>query len=786
MGQNWIPQKGQSWVPPMGTPDDGSKLGTPNWSKLGNPNGSTLGPTPQWVFRCVFYTRRRECCCSEALRRFRAGCKLEDGTLDIDHNAIKMLERSLSFTNHTVEMEHKSFSDLTASATAGADHGAAVTGNVCRRLRKFHMDQGGADPARSSTPMVAAAEPSEGLTYGELRAVECAKDKQSCAALSEAADLSELERKALQEAQASHRLLDEIYQQSPKTMYTNYITSQEKNRGVKRSRVEYAARVQELSKRFDETPRLQEAWKTLWEAAKRRKAQHQRSQPVAVPRARGREPAEGSHAAARRPIWPAVLQVPDQQSEMPIAPAVLARFFNSEWKVLSRWQDEEKALVTKAMVPSDCPDGTRVEHKFRELVGCPRALRNICLHDVADEVTFHQVRAGLNQILDENRDLAKRVELLLELRGTRFGARTAIKYVLVGEPVWNPKVQTLVRVLPTGRETDSNGFTTTLRAPPFELVMAKARSRLCLPAPAPAAFLALFHETSDEVCAQLADFEGHQRNWSGSILSHKIKTGTGDLLHMLVEGKGEAVPLRSKVKGSMPQDLVSSALGGAGSKDAENPVAAGRRRGLQQAGQHNPGSFAQVAGAAAAAGVAVEGETGVGDVGDHDVPEGPPPDGVGGTDGVDEPPEDVDEVIALGIDAVPAGLEEPAEVEPALDEAGADELRALDGAPVVEEDQDEPEPAALPPYMKDELGNISVLPPSYTQRVGRLFFSLSKSPGTIIATCYQHAPGCKQFFPLSKYGEEDAIAWILRGEAMADGATSDDKEAAAASHKVDL
>ena len=112
---------------------------------------------------------RRACCCSEALRRFRAFVGNKDQlTTNRGKVQVRCLEDSLSFSNHPVEQEHKIFGDLSESATSGSAHAHASFNLVCQRVRVQHQKKVGTDPRKEVEPSFRPGEATYGVTYAGL------------------------------------------------------------------------------------------------------------------------------------------------------------------------------------------------------------------------------------------------------------------------------------------------------------------------------------------------------------------------------------------------------------------------------------------------------------------------------------------------------------------------------------------------------------------------------------------------------------------------------------------
>lgn len=341
-------------------------------------------------------------------------------------------------------------------------------------------------------------------------------------------------------------VLEKLGGGNPKMMYTNFKMHAEVAIRGPRSACDSKTRRSQLQKQYDDDPRIRETWKELFRVVQNRKKRG----AIAGQQDRG----DVGAIVQSDKVWPSRLHPEGRVANVPIHTDVLANTYKDRFGSLKALDSHEasvgKACTIGKAVAAESIDIQGLPPRWGSLWGCVGGLHNVCQRSVPNLRSYTDWGQALNKLVQQRKGIdARTAELVLAIEGVKVGAPKAFTYVLLGQPVFSPVVQTYIRCYDLAREPapDTHFVCEEPAGPNWTLRLAVHPSRLSLPASD--RFKCLWHETSDELCKRLSSYDA-DRQWFVSVLQYEIVEGP-TLLDMKVTGvleTTEMLKLRGKAK----------------------------------------------------------------------------------------------------------------------------------------------------------------------------------------------------------------------------------------------
>ena len=310
---------------------------------------------------CEEFIAYPEECLPHACRKLRNLVGEADlWTGDVGKQIVEMLEKTMTFSTHPVEVEHKAMKDELSSETCGTAHSHIGNRAAAWQYRTAFIAKGNTDPIglrRPTTPsdVATAALATEG--GGDGVAVPAQPPLQTpTPALGEPREAGlALHRSANLETQA---IMGQLGGGNPKVMYINWQIRQEVHHqhatsNRKCSQNDIGNLRKRLAKAYDDSESTQKTWKALYQLVmtRRRSAtpQHSRRAPAVPPKA---------HDGDDRCLWAGGKTEhpgPGQYQHLPMPPHVLKQHFGDHYKTLCALQkssnDSSRYVMTDAGMP---------------------------------------------------------------------------------------------------------------------------------------------------------------------------------------------------------------------------------------------------------------------------------------------------------------------------------------------------------------------------------------------------------------------------------------------------
>ena len=489
------------------------------------------------------------CCLSAFGRSFRTRFPTaEDLRSDRCRRALLLWQSLLKFSTSPVECEHKLVKDDVYSSTTGISHGPIAHRMVCRHTQAAHLQKGRVDvslPLRRQP----AQHPGTGPCLGRLPGADLlalTEDGEAAAAGPVVPD-------------PEPAMLDQIGGGNPKVMFINFRLAQRRRAvGASLPVAEVKTLRESAVKDYDESADLRARWRVLFDVKRGRlRVAQQRGQAANAAAVADPAAGQGDDAAAAEPeceaVWPAVLQSPGSAVRAPVADNVLAEY-------RSEHASSSSALVALArdatpFTVESVPDVANVTAK--NMWGCGCNLHNVCAVGLSAKGilrSHEQLRAAVSKYVDSLGKVVAKSACHLMRISHEAANKSWHTWVLLGLPVFSPKVQVFIRAAKVDQLAAGDGFSNTAGEPPYELQLQSEPSRLCFGIADPIMGLAI--ETSDELCERLCNVSGGP--WVLTPLQHKIKQDRGSLLRLVVDGHGEPRQLDAPAAG--PSKSVNEAL----------------------------------------------------------------------------------------------------------------------------------------------------------------------------------------------------------------------------------
>lgn len=487
------------------------------------------------------FIKANECCLGSFGRAFRKNF----GTVALVRSAeaqavLCAWHWQLRFTTAPVECEHAQIKNEVASNTSGVAHAGVAHRAVCRHLHQAHIHRGGADnalPLRRRHLVDAMEAQSrcwpdeEGLSMGTPAIV----DEHSEAPLATAVAPLTCDVPSLDAF--DHMKLGGG---NPKVMYINY--QMHRASVVQRgslTRAGVAALRSELVEKYDGDADLRGRWRTLFDSARRRKAEQ-----VALSSA-SRE----VHSSA---LWPGDMQpAGDQRLRLPIAESALAACHTELFGSQKALEDFSKDATAFQITSPPSASSTKAGSPWPPF-GCAAEMHNCCRQSLRQRGVLGRFdrwqvawRACVRALPKAD---AMSGDVLWHVR-SRSGLPCSLWLLLV-DIVYNPLVQTFALCCPEGHLADDGFDRHATPATPFALEILSSTCRLC--DRGVGNFKGLRFATSDEVLERIA-IEGADE-WDIARVEYSVRTEGSSLRFMVVTGFGVPVALDTKKKAKVACD----------------------------------------------------------------------------------------------------------------------------------------------------------------------------------------------------------------------------------------
>ena len=148
---------------------------------------------------------------------------------------------------------------------------------------------------------------------------------------------------------------------------------------------------------------------------------------------------------------------------MPLVPCAIKQHFDEKFKTIVALEataaDDRPYIIDSEEVPDRCG---QVEGDWTSICGCRHAAKNVCVHGMSDEelALYTKLCTALGRYVDGIKKTANIDEYLLCFDGRGAGDAVVRTFAYLGQAIFNPKVQTMVRCLATSLACCTAGFPT--------------------------------------------------------------------------------------------------------------------------------------------------------------------------------------------------------------------------------------------------------------------------------------------------------------------------------------
>lgn len=475
---------------------------------------------------------------------------------EIGKRIVEMMNKSMTFSTHPVEVEHKLTKEELSSISGGAAHSHVGNRTAARQYRMAFIAKGNPDPiGLKRSTQTARSAPHTGGEGPAPRALTRPLEVAAPALEDEPRLMNELVPAAVGSRRVDiAAIMDQLGGGNPKVMYINWQIRQiagthVASSGKRLSKREIEKLRQDMAENYDKSKTTRENWKAIYHLVQHRRTQEVQGNAVGPPSG---SPRLQDRVADSVRLWAESVEDPEKYQHLPMHPQVLTHHFAEKYKTQDKLKEHSNNSSPYVMSHDDTPDRLS---GFRwsgggPLFGCDGSALNVCHHrlPIAMQENFARHHHALSSFIDKVRkNTAMKSQVFC------FSQAEVAKHTIVvfGHAVFSPKFQVYIRcaVERLGDVAPPNPFEHgDIGEFPVVLKMLTRPSPLAIPGRPK--FFELYHETSHELVKRLVE-EGRDSVWSVRSLAWE-ETDHADLLHMkLVGWDGEAVLLQPAARANV-------------------------------------------------------------------------------------------------------------------------------------------------------------------------------------------------------------------------------------------